>query len=123
MDADRDDTAERLAGSLSRIPGVEAVQICSREGVLLGASRVEPGREAFLAAFVARQAESFGDGDLRGFGGRLANDQLERIVLAGDRREAVIVRYEQNYVWLSLAPGTSADALSPTIHQSLLRFR
>jgi len=123
VDADRDDTAERLAGSLSRIPGVEAVQICSREGVLLGASPVEPGREAFLAAFIARRAESFGDGDLRGFGGRVVNGQLNRVVLAGDRREAVIVRHEQNYVWLSLAPGASADTLSPTIHQTLQRFR
>jgi predicted regulator of Ras-like GTPase activity (Roadblock/LC7/MglB family) len=123
VDGDRDDTAERLASSLSRIPGVEAVQVCSRDGVLLGASSVEPGREAFLAAFIARRAESFGDGDLRGFGGRVVNGQLDRVVLAGDRREAVIVRHEQNYVWLSLAPGASVDALSPTIHQTLQRFR
>lgn len=124
MDTARDETADRLAATLSRIAGVAGVLVCTREGALIGAAgEAEPGREPFLAAFVTRRAEALGDGDLRGWGARLVQGRLEKIVLSGERREAAIYRYADNVVWFALAPGASAEALGPMIQQSLQRFR
>jgi len=120
----RDETADRLATTLGRIAGVASVLVCTREGALIGAAGdAAPGREPFLAAFVSRRAAALGDGDLRGWGARLVQGRLEKIVLSGARREAALYSYQDNIVWFALAPGASAEALGPTIQQSLQRFR
>jgi hypothetical protein len=116
VDTTLDEAAEHLAVGLSRIAGIQEVRICSRDGNLLGtAPGTELGREAFLAAFIGRRAESLGDGDLRGWGEKLVNGRLTRIVLAGSGRETMIVAHRNTDIWLSLAPGASADTLEPTV--------
>jgi len=111
-----DGTAERIARGLKRISGVEGALICSQEGEVLGQDTSDdPVREAALTAFVGHRAEALAV--------LLNAGQLRQVALAGEKWRAMIVTHEQNYVGLSLAQRTSAEAMAPTIQMTLRRYR
>jgi predicted regulator of Ras-like GTPase activity (Roadblock/LC7/MglB family) len=112
----KDETAERMARGLKRIAGIEGVLICSREGKVLGQDTSgDPIKETALTAFVGHQAEALGV--------LLNAGQLEQVILAGEKRRAIIVAHEQNYVGLSLAQRTLAESIAPVIQITLRRYR
>jgi predicted regulator of Ras-like GTPase activity (Roadblock/LC7/MglB family) len=119
----RDGVHAHIAVSLSRIPGVASVQVCTLDGqVLATAPSGSIQDDNRLAAFIVRRAEGFGDGDLRGWGSKLSQSALQRIVIEDARQETVIVKHEDGYVCLSLSPGASVETLNDTILLALQRF-
>jgi predicted regulator of Ras-like GTPase activity (Roadblock/LC7/MglB family) len=107
---------ERMARGLQRIPGVEAVLICSREGEIIGQdTHSDPVTGAALTAFVGRQAETLSAIVNAGL--------LKQIVLVGEKKNVMIVNHQKNYVGLFLAPRTSAEAMVPLIQTTMRRYR
>jgi hypothetical protein len=118
-----DPVAERLAQHLRRMPGVGAVQVRSREGDLIGALPDEgPDVDSAWAGFVVRRAEMLGDGDLRGWGPRINQGRLQRIVISGDAGETLVLHHGERYIWLTLDSTALSDSVEPIVRRALQQY-
>jgi hypothetical protein len=103
--------AARIAATAAGIDGVRSAIVCSGDGGVLGAAKVEePAREAALASFVAVRAESLPvDGDLRGMGKQLAGSNFSHMTISGSRGESALYNLVPGaYLSVRIAPGRSA---------------
>ena len=108
--------ANRIAATAATIEGVRSAIVCSAEGAVLGAARVdEPSREAALASFVAVRAEALPvDGDLRGMGKQLAGSAFSHMTISGRQEESALYNLAQGaYLSVRIAPGRLAAATAP----------
>lgn len=108
--------AGRIAAMAAGIDGVRSAIVCSGDGAVLGAARVEePDREAALASFVAIRAESLPvDGDLRGMGKQLAGSSFSHMTISGRASESALYNLVPGaYLSVRIAPGRSAATTAP----------
>lgn len=119
----REPVADRLSEQLRRLPAVESVQVRGGDGELLGAAPDNgPDLDAAWTAFVVGRAATLGDGDQRGWGERLSNGRLERLVVSGPLGETLVLRHGRRFVWLTLAAGQLADGAEPNVCLALQQY-
>lgn len=118
-----DPVSQRLAEQLKRLPAAALVQVRTADGELLGAAPESgPDVDSAWTAFVVGRAGSLGDGDQRGWGERLAAGTLDGLVVSGPLGDLLLVRHGGRFVWLTLAPGTPAEGVEPSVRAALQQY-
>ncbi len=112
-----------IAGYVRGLPGVLRAVIASDDGELVAAEGTSGARrDGALASFIASRATDLSaqDGDLRGFGRRLAGSRLQEVVLGGRDGETVILPAGAGWMFIAFAAGGQRPT---TIDQARVALR
>jgi hypothetical protein len=112
----QDDTADRMARGLVRIPGIDQAVVCSSDGQLQGCDATHsPMAFSALVAFTAQRAVILG--------ALLNAGAWVRIDLTGEQHKMMFVPNANQYVGLVLSSQETAESLVPTVLSTVHRYR